>query len=137
VGIFYPNQLFRPGSRVVVVKQRRVVSRSWFILSVCPLDWGWKPEDRLTEAPIRLQNSFQNMDVNWSPRSETMSEGSPWRRKMCWRTSSAVSLTEGSLERGMKWAILVKQSTTVRIAVWPLDVGRPVTKSREMYDHGL
>ena len=44
---------------------------------------------------------------------------------MCWRTSSAVSLAEGSLERGMKWAILLKCSTTVRMTVWPLDVGRP------------
>ena len=87
MGIFYPDQLFRPGSRVVVdqeaglwlTKQRRVVSRSWLILSVCPLDWGWKPEDRLTEAPTRLQNSFQNIDVNWGPWSETMSVGSPWK----------------------------------------------------------
>ena len=47
---------------------------------------------------------------------------------MCWRTSSAVSLAEGSLERGMKWTILLKRLTTVRMTVWPLDVGRPVTK---------
>ena len=32
----------------------------------------------------------------------------------------------------MKWTILLKRSTTVRMAVWPLDVGRAVTKSREM-----
>ena len=60
-----------------LIKQRRVVSSSWFILSVCPLDWGWNPEDRLTEAPTRLQNSLQKTDVNWGPQSETTSVGSP------------------------------------------------------------
>ena len=46
----------------------------------------------------------------------------------------AVSLAEGSLGRGMMWAALETQSTTVRMAVLPSDGGRPVTKSREMWD---
>ena len=37
----------------------RVVSRSWFNLSVWPLDSGWYPEDRLTVAP-RSQNREEN-----------------------------------------------------------------------------
>ena len=55
-------------------------------------------------APTRQQNSLQKAEVNWGPRSEMTSVGNPWRRKTCWRNSSAVSLAEGSLVRGMKWA---------------------------------
>ena len=40
-------------ARLRFTRHRRVVSRSWFTLSVWPLDWGWMPEDRLTEAPTR------------------------------------------------------------------------------------
>ena len=93
-------------------------------------------EDRLTEAPTRLQNSLQKTDVNWGPQSETTSVGRPWRQKTWWRASSAVSLAEGSLPRGMKWASLLSRSTMVRMTEWPLDAGRPDTKSREICDQG-
>lgn len=33
--------------------QRRPVSISWFSLSVCPLDCGWNPEDRITAGHKR------------------------------------------------------------------------------------
>ena len=66
--------------------QRSAVSISWFLRSVWPLDWGWYPEDRLTVAPRSEQNSLQNTEVNWEPRSETTSTGMPWRR-MTWSSS--------------------------------------------------
>ncbi len=76
-------------------RQRRALSRSWLARSDCPLVWGWKPEDRLVEAPICLQNSFQNRETNCGPLSETTSTGRPWIRKMWSTTTCAVSLAEG------------------------------------------
>ena len=65
-----------------------------------------------------------------------MSEGSPCRRKT-WRTSnSAVSLAEGNLGKGMKWAALEKRSTTVQMQPLPSDSGSPVTKSIAIWDQG-
>ena len=49
--------------------------------------------------------------------------------------SWAVSLAEGNLGRGMKWAALENLST-VRMMVLPSDGGSPVTKSREIWDQG-
>ena len=40
------------------------------------------------------------------------------------------------LGRAMKWTILENRSTTVMMVLLPLEVGRPVTKSRAMSDHG-
>lgn len=45
-------------------RQRRVVSRSWLAHSNWLLDWGWKPEDRQADDPMRVQNDFQNQDEN-------------------------------------------------------------------------
>lgn len=44
--------------------QHRVVSRSWLACSDRPLDWGWNPEDRLADDPMRVQNAYQNWDEN-------------------------------------------------------------------------
>jgi len=48
VSIVNPDEVRFWGTR-----QRRPVSSSRFNRSVCPLDWGWYPEDRLTVAPQR------------------------------------------------------------------------------------
>lgn len=50
---------------------------------------------------------------------------------------SAISLAEGSLGMGIKWTILEKQSTTVRMAVFPSDGGKPVMKSNDSRDRAL
>ena len=47
-----------------------------------------------------------------------------------------VSLEEGSLGRAMKCTALEKRSITVRMVVLPSDGGKPVTKSRAMWDQG-
>lgn len=51
----------------------RVVSISGFILWVCLLVWGWNPEERLTWAQRKEQNSFYMQEVNWGTRSEMIS----------------------------------------------------------------
>ncbi len=70
------------------------------------------------------------------PLSDTTSTGRPWIRKMWSTTTCAVSLAEGSLGKGTKWATLEKRSTTIRITVLPFDGGRPETKSRARCDQG-
>ena len=45
-------------------RQRRVLSRSWLACSDWPLDWGWHPEDRLADDPMRAQTASQNQDEN-------------------------------------------------------------------------
>ena len=52
-------------------------------------------------------------------------------------TISAVSSLEISLVHGRKWAILVYRSSTVKIALNPLETERSVMKSRAMDCHGL
>ncbi len=37
----------------------------------------------------------------------------------------------------MKWAAFENRSTTVKTTVFPLEAGRPETKSSEMWDQGL
>jgi hypothetical protein len=50
--------------------------------------------------------------------------------------SWAVSLTEGNLGRGIKWAALENLSTPVRIVVLPSDGRKPLTKSRDIWEQG-
>lgn len=47
-----------------------------------------------------------------------------------------VSLAEGSLGMGMKWTILEKWPTTIKITVFPSEGGKPVTKPKDMWEHG-
>lgn len=81
-------------------------------------------------------NSFQNEDANWGPRSETISLGVLWSLKTWSWTACAVSLAEGCFGSGMKCVILLKQSTMVRMAVFPSEAGSPVTKSMAIWDQG-
>ena len=80
-------------------RHRRTVSIDWFAPSVWPLDWGWKPDERLTDVPNNVQNALQN----WGPLSETISVGMPWIITMCVIRSCAVSDAEGNLVSGTKW----------------------------------
>ena len=81
----------------------RSVSSSWFKCSVWTLDWRWYPDVRLTVVPKREQKPFQNRDAKCGPRSDTTSFGNPWSLKTCLNITSAVSLAEGNLGRGIKW----------------------------------
>ncbi len=120
-----------------VTKHRNTLSRSWLARSVWPLVWGWNPEDKLTVAPSSRQNSLQNLDTNWGPLSETTSAGRPWMRKTWSTTVAAVSLAEGNLGKGIKWAAFENRSTTVKTTILPREGGRAVTKSSAIWDQGL
>ncbi len=38
---------------------------------------GWYPEDKLTATPSKRKKAFQTREINWGPRSETISSGRP------------------------------------------------------------
>lgn len=121
---------------LLLVTHLEATSSSWLHLSVWPLDWGWYPDMRLTDAPRALQSSLQTWEMNCGPRSEMMSVGMPWMRKT-WRTRSwAVSNADGNLDTWTKWAALENLSMIEKITVLPSDGGRPVMKSMEMWDQG-
>jgi len=80
--------------------------------------------------------TIKNLDVNWVPRSEMMPSGRPWRRKIVFINTEAVSVTEGTFEREEKWAILKNRSTTTKMQVKPLDLGRSFIKSIDIEDQG-
>ena len=114
-------------------RQRNTVSNDWLARSVWPFDWGWKPEDKLTDVPSSVQKAFQNLAVNWGPLSETISLGIPCSLTTWVINSCAVSEAEGSLVRGTKCTALENWSIIMRIVVWWLEGGRPVTKSKAMW----
>ena len=70
-------------------------------------------------APMIRQNSLQNRDTNWGPRSETMYLGKPWILKTWSIMTSAASLADGSLGRAINLTILENLSTNVRTVVLP------------------
>lgn len=86
---------------------------------------------------MALAKALQTCDVNRGPLLSTILEGVSWSRKT-WSTSRlAVSSAVGSFSRARTCAALENWSTTITITVLPLDGGRPVTKSRTMWDQDL
>lgn len=122
---------------LLAVMHLRVVSRSWFTLSVWPFDSVWNPDDRLTIAPKSWQNACQNREENWGPQSETMSCGMPTTWKTWLMINSAVSLAVGNLGKGMNLAALKNLSIMTIMTVLPWDGGSPVMKSMERCDQDL
>jgi hypothetical protein len=90
-------------------------------------------------VPRAKQKARHTWEMNWGPRSETMSAGMPCMRKTWDTMSSAVSLAEGSPGSATKWAAFENRSIMVKMVVLPLDGGRPVTnpeRCRTMDDWG-
>lgn len=54
-----------------------VFFRLWFVCSTWLLNWGWWPEDRLTDVPRAAQNACHTLEVNCGSRSLTMFRGRP------------------------------------------------------------
>lgn len=79
--------------------------------------WRW---------PNNLQKAFQKWYTNCSPLSDTTSNGSLWILNTCCMSISAISLT-------VAWG--AEQGVRMTVLTW--EVGRPVTKSRAMYDYCL
>ncbi len=95
-------------------KLRRYRPMSWIFCSVWQLDCGWYPDVRLTETPRRLKKARQTLEVNWGPRSETMSSGSPKFLKTWWNSDC---MAVGSPGRGINLQAFENRSTTTRTQV--------------------
>ena len=67
--------------------------------------------------------------MNCGPRSETTLQGMPWSFQTCWTNSLAVPAADRVVNVGMKWAHLVKESTTTNMALWPDGSGSSTMKS--------
>ena len=76
---------------------------------------------------------IQNLDVNWVPWSEMMLSGKPWRRKIAFINTEAVSVAEGTFRKEKKWSISENQSTTTKMQVKQKDLGRSIIKIVELF----
>lgn len=109
----------------------------WATKQLSPFSTSWLRHlfDNLTGVIARWQADFSSQKpANLFP--DTRSLGNPCRQKMWNNITSTVFLVERNLGRGMKYAILDNLHTTVNTVVLPSEAGKPVTKSREMSDHG-
>ncbi len=79
--------------------------------------------------PRSLKKAFQTCEMNWGPRSDTISSGMPKFQKMCWNSDSAVSRAVGRPLRGINLHALENRSNATRMQVNPSELGRSVTKS--------
>ncbi len=119
------------------VADTRKWDSEWPNIATPSRDPGWPAQsDRWSEGETQKTNS-QSPDTNWGPLSETTSAGRPWMRKTWSTTVAAVSLAEGNLGKGIKWAAFENRSTTVKTTVLPREGGRAVTKSSAIWDQGL
>ena len=84
-----------------------------FILSVCPLVWGWKALEGRSLMFSREHSCSQKTDMNRASLSEMMDRGNPWYLTIYRMNWSAVSTAVASFQVGMKWVILVARSVTV------------------------
>lgn len=111
------------------------------VLFECLVDPFWLPiglwlgmqKTRTIQSSV-LHKSFQNCEVNLTPRSETIFDGTPWSLMIYLTKTRAVFMAEGVLLSGRKWAIWDNCSTTTKIAMHPSDGGRSTMKSIDPRD---
>lgn len=77
----------------------------------------------------RAQNALHTLEVNYVPRSDTMSPGRPWTRNTWWKSTVVVSFS------GIRQHVLENRSIATSIVLNPSDSTKCVTMSRAMWDH--
>lgn len=103
----------------------------------CWANYGLKYAHQLFyDHSFYLESSFQNLEVNWTPLSDTILLGTPWSLITSLRKILAVSEAEGVPIMGKKWAILERRSTTTRMVVNPSEAGKSTMKSMDTSAHG-
>ncbi len=113
-------------------KVRRKRPTSWIFLSICPLDWGWYPDERLMVTPRSEKKALHILEINRGPQSETMSE----YLKILLNMISAVSIAVGRPLRERRRQDLENRSITTRTHVLPSEAGRSVMKSTPRCNQG-
>jgi len=79
--------------------------------------WWWNGEESFIEILIVLQIEDQNLKVNCVPLWERILFDSPWSLKMEVINVILVFSEEGTLEKGMKWSILVNLLNITKIQI--------------------
>ena len=84
----------------------------------------------------RRQGADQNLLTNLNPRSDIISSGKPCFYQTCCKKHSAKSFEVAVTTVGMKIAILVKRSATIRMESKPPELGSCLMQSTDKDDHG-
>ena len=83
-----------------------------------------------------LYKSSRNFEMNWGPQSEMIVTGIPCLAYTSSRRIFAHPSDESSMLQAMGMMFFEKRSTMTRMASWPLDSGRPVIISTEIWVQG-
>ena len=104
--------------------------------SDCPSVCRWSAVDISNLTPSASCSAVQNFAVKRGSRSDTIVDGRLCCLKMFCRNRSAVSLLVTVLYVGMKCAIFVSRSMTIRIiSLLVFDLGKDPRKSIPMESH--
>src|SRR6266849_8590187 len=114
-----------------------MVSKCWFITSVCPSVCGCLEVDRAKRVPNNSANAFQTELVHHGSRLPIMRIGRPKCLTICLKSSSATSKAVASTFVEMKCVYFVSLSTTTKMAFLSREFGNPVIRSREMSLKGV
>ena len=113
------------------MRQRRRFPNERLVTLVWPSVCGWNAVENLSVVPIKRQRVFQKLLVKRTSRSETMLRGTSCSRTTSLKNSWAVWAASVVLEHAIKWAILLKRSTTTSTTSnCRLVQGKPRTKSK-------
>ena len=114
----------------------RYCSISWLTCLDSPSICGWKAVDSFCLIPSFLQSSCITCAANCGPWSEIITLGKlvhfQTLSTSTWLVCSAIMV----LLQGDRMIALLWWSTTVRILLYPFDVGRSVIKSIVIISHG-
>jgi hypothetical protein len=114
----------------------RMSSNTLFTLSFWPSIWGWWAVLNANSVPKPANKLFQKLGVNLASRSETMVLGRPCNLKIYFIKKLATPMVLKVDLIGMKWATLLKLSTTTMIAsCFFIVFGKLVTNSMEIFSH--
>lgn len=83
-------------------------------------------------VPLSLFSSFQNLEVNILSLSETIVLGNPCSLTTISTNNSAINVAVKSNGKAPRWQNLDSLSTTTKIVVFPLILGRCVMKFMDM-----
>jgi len=116
-------------------QMQRYCSISWLTRSDSPSVCGWKAVDSFCLIPSFLQSSCVTCATNCGPRSKIIAEGKPVCFHTLSKSSWLVLMAVIFLLQGERIIALLCQSMTVRILLYPFEVGRSVMKSIVMVSH--
>ena len=114
-----------------------MVSKCWFITSVCPSVCGCFEVDRANRVPNISASAFQTELVHRGSQLPIMQIGRPKCLTIHLKSNSATSKAVASTFVVMKCAYFVNLSTTTKMAFLLQEFGNPIIRSNEMSSKGV